>query len=172
MTSQATIEENKRIFNRYLEEFWNKGDLSVADEVLAPDVVFHDLVALGIPPGPAGVKQNYLAFRKGFPDLQKIVHDMLAEGDKIAIRWIAEGVHRGDFQGIPATYRGGTITGMSFVRMADGKIVEGWQDLDALGLLQQLGVFPKGNGLPRPLAWLLMARTRLEQARKRRAARR
>ncbi len=166
------IEENKRIFNRYLEEFWNKGDLTVADETLAPDVRFHDLIALGLPPGPGGVKQNYLAFRKGFPDLQMTVEDMVTEGDRIAIRWTAHGVHKGDFQGIPATYRSGTITGMSFVRMVDGKIVEGWQDLDALGLLQQLGMFPSGSGFPKPLGVLITLRTRFEQARKRRKARR
>ncbi len=79
------------------------------------------------------------AVRTAFRDLQVTVEDQIAEGDKVATRWTARGTHRGAFQGItqrvPATGKQWTVTGMALIRIANGKMVEGWTNFDALGLL-------------------------------------
>jgi predicted ester cyclase len=67
---------------------------------------------------------------------------MIAEGDKVAIRWAARGTHQGELLGIQPTGKQATWTGISIYRFADGKIVEAWWSKDVLGLLQQLGVIP------------------------------
>ncbi len=68
--------------------------------------------------------------------------DMTAEGDRVAVRWTARGTQTGEMMEIPATGKPTTVTGMFFNRLAAGKIVEGWGNFDALGMLQQLGVIP------------------------------
>jgi steroid delta-isomerase-like uncharacterized protein len=77
-----------------------------------------------------------------FPDLHFTIEDMVAEGDKVVVRWIVRGTHRGTFQDIPPTGKAVTLTGISLFRVANGRGVEVWTDADYLGMLQQLGVVP------------------------------
>ena len=81
-------------------------------------------------------------FRVAFPDLTVTVEDLVAEGNKVAARWIWGGTHRGDMMGIPPTNKQVAATGTSIHRVAEGKIVESWFNFDALGMMQQLGVVP------------------------------
>jgi steroid delta-isomerase-like uncharacterized protein len=156
----STIEENKAIMRSYLEGFWSGKDPSIADRIVAQDAVFHDLIEQKMPPGLNGVKQNYRSFRAAFPDFKFDIQDIVAEGDKVVVRWDAGGTHRGTFQGIPATNKYGGVSGISIVRIRDGKIIEGWQELDSLGLMQGLGVLPSGPP-PRFLVLLMTLRTKL-----------
>ncbi|MGZ9257838.1 MAG: ester cyclase [Candidatus Binatia bacterium] len=100
-----------------------------------------------MPTGPEGVKQLVSAWRTGFTDGRMIVDDMLAEGDKVVIRMTWQGTHNGVFYGVAPTGRQVSVTSMGIDRVANGKIVEGWGEVDMLGLFQQIGVIsPPGQG--------------------------
>lgn len=132
--------ENKQKLRRILEEFHSEGKLHLADEIVSPDYIAHGIP--GQPPGPEGLKQGSAWLHAAFPDLRFMVEDQIAEGEKVVTRWTLRGTHRGEFLGIAPTGKLVTITGVSIWRFADGKGVEAWVEMDWLGLLQQLGVFP------------------------------
>ena len=79
------------------------------------------------------------AYRNAFPDLTVRIDDLVAEGDIVAARWSGTGTHRGGGMGFAATGRGIQFSGMVFVRVQNGRLVEGWNNFDQLGMLQQLG---------------------------------
>ena len=134
-------ETNKAIYRRFIEEGFNAGQLAVLDEVLAPTYVDYDAPP-GTPPGPGGIKQIVSMFRAAFPDFQIAVEQQVAEGDTVSSRLTFRGTHRGELLGIPATGRPVTMTGLTMVRLANDRLVEGWVKNDMLGLLQQLGAAP------------------------------
>ena len=133
------VEENKALVRRFTEEFRNRGDLAVADELLAPNYVLHAGLGGDIH-GPEGMKQDIVVARSAFPDLHITIDDMVAEGDKVASRWTIRGTHRGAHTqlGIAPTGKQVTGWGMSIDRIVGGKIVETWNRYDSLGLMQQL----------------------------------
>src|SRR5690349_11583373 len=105
----------------------------------AEDGVAHGLGADGGPlKGHAGFENFHHAFTDAFPDVQVTVDDVIAEDDKVAIRWHATGTLQGNGLGVTATGRSMTITGMSIVRVKNGKIAEGWNNFDVLGMHQQV----------------------------------
>ena len=136
-----SAEEKKAIVRRLFEELWNQGKLDVADEIFATDYIFHEPIA-GEVRGPEGFKQFVSMYRIAFPDLQFRIEDQIAEGDKIVTRWTATGTHKGELMGISPTSVQVTVTGIGIARTDGGKIVEFWDNYDALGMLQQLGVVP------------------------------
>jgi len=132
--------DSKALVRRWFEEVWNKGRADAIGEMLMPDAAVH---GLGVPAkGPEGFKPFHAAFRDAYPDVHVVLDDVIAEGDLVAARWTAKATHRGAGLGFPATGRPVTITGMVFIRVRDGKIVEGWNNFDQLGMLQQLGQIP------------------------------
>ena len=135
-----SIEENKVLLRRLFEEVWNQGNLATVDELLAADYVLHDPAMLIR--GPEGFKAYVSAFRVAFPDLHATIEDQIAQDDKVAMRFTVRATHKGEFQGLPPTGKQITLSGINIQRFVDGKIVENWVNLDALGLLQQLGVLP------------------------------
>jgi predicted ester cyclase len=136
-----STEENKANARRVFEEVFNKGNLSVVDELIATNYVGH---APGMPDfkGPEGFKQYATMNRTAFPDLRMTTEDTVAEGDKVVNRWTARGTHKGDLMGIAPTGKQVTMTGMVITRYVGGKQVEAWVLSDMLGMLQQLGVVP------------------------------
>lgn len=118
-------------------ELYNSGNLAIADEVIAAEFVDH--ASPEEQPGPSGVKRMVASFRAAFPDAVVTLNQMVSEGDTVAFRFAIRGTHLGIFGGIPPTGRQITLTGMDFVRVRDGKIVELWSNQDTLGLLRQLG---------------------------------
>ncbi len=136
-----SAEGNKALIHEIIEEVWNKGDLEAVDRYFAPDYVDHSPLP-GQAPGSEGYKQAVVAMREAFPDLRLTLEDILAEGDKVAFRYTMEGTHQGDFMGIPPTGKPFSVGGMIFARIAEGKAVERWANLDTLGLMQQLGAIP------------------------------
>jgi predicted ester cyclase len=96
----------------------------------------------GQAPGREGIKQAFAEFRRAFPDMQMRVEDMLAEGDKVACRLVSRITHRGDFQGIRATGKAVTLSGIDILRIVNSMVVERWGEFDNLGFLQQLGAVP------------------------------
>ena len=137
-----SAEENKAISRRADEELFDRGNLEVADELFAPNFVHHDPVSGEDWRGPESVKQYAAMMRAAFPDLYYTVEDQIAEGDKVATRYRAGGTHQGELLGIPPTGNLVEITGISITRVDGGKIEEIWENYDALGMMQQLGVIP------------------------------
>ena len=135
-------EQNKALERRFVEEVWNKGNLALIDELVAPNFVDHTAPP-GLPPGAEGVKAFVKMYRDAFPDAQVTIHDILAEGDKVVYRWTGSGTHQGTLFGIPATGKKMSVDGMTIDRISGGKFVESWNILDQLGMMQQLGVIPK-----------------------------
>jgi predicted ester cyclase len=130
--------ENKALIERWFDEVWNQGRRDAIDEMFSPEGVAH-----GLGPdlhGPDGFKTFHATFRQAFPDVRVQVDELIAEGDKVAYRLTASGTHLGDRLGFAATSRGVRFTVMGSARIANGKIVEGWNVLDQMGMLTQLGV--------------------------------
>lgn len=120
---------------------WNAGDTAALDEVMTADVINHSPLP-GQPVGVEGFKQALRWMRSGVPDLTITINSSVTEADRVATRWTGTGTHLGMLMGIPATGKVVTVTGIDICRIADGRIVEYWQELDTLSLLQQLGVIP------------------------------
>jgi steroid delta-isomerase-like uncharacterized protein len=145
MTDNTTSEENKTIVRRVWEEFFIQGNLDKADEFFAPDYVNHDPAAPEDRHGPEELSQFLSMYHTAFPDMQFTIEDMIAEGDEIVVRWTVCGTHQGELMGIPPTNNRVTVTGMSIERVFGDKIVETWDNYDALGLMQQVGVIPESE---------------------------
>jgi steroid delta-isomerase-like uncharacterized protein len=141
--------DNKARFRRTYEEMLNRGDLSVVDEVIAPDFLNHEAPP-GMDRGPESMRGVVAMLRTAYPDLQFTIEELIAEGDIVAGRVTMRGTHRGPLMGMPPTGRSVRQAQMHFVRFRDGKAVEHWGVRDELGLMQQLGVMPgRAEGEPR-----------------------
>ena len=133
-------ETNKTVVRRLFEEVWNKGNLPVTDELFAPNYAHHDSSTPDVGRGPESEKKRATLYRTAFPDLRLTIEDIIAEGETVMARWSCRGTHKGDLSGIAPTGKQFTISGISVARFTNGKMVEGWVNWDALGLMQQLGV--------------------------------
>jgi steroid delta-isomerase-like uncharacterized protein len=136
-------EANKNVVRRLFEEVWNNGYLHVADELVAPNYIHHDTSTPDVGRGPESEKKRTTLYRTAFPDLRLTAEDIIAEGETVVARWSCHGTHRGDLNGIAPTGKPITISGVSIARFDNGKMVEGFVNWDALGLMQQLGVVPQ-----------------------------
>jgi len=136
-------EANKNVVRRLFEEVWNNGYLHVADELFAPNYIHHDASTPDVGRGPESEKKRATLYRTAFPDLRLTAEDIIAEGETVVARWSCHGTHRGDLNGIAPTGKPITISGVSIARFDNGKMVEGFVNWDALGLMQQLGVVPQ-----------------------------
>jgi steroid delta-isomerase-like uncharacterized protein len=133
-------QDNLTLARRAIEEVWNRGNYEVLPELVANDILIHaapdDIL------GHDGVRHFYDSLRQAFPDIHFTIEDQLADGDRIATRWSAQGTHKGMFQGLPATGKLVRLTGIDIDRFVNGKVVECWPEANELGLLQQLGLLP------------------------------
>jgi steroid delta-isomerase-like uncharacterized protein len=136
-----SLDENKALFRRWFEDVVNANDYSAVEELLAPNYQAH-FPGAPEPMDRDGHKGMVEMFASAFPDWQESIQDVIAEDDKVVLRVTAGGTHQGEFQGMPASGRTVTITGMGIARIEDGRIAESWWDFDALGLMQQLGAVP------------------------------
>ena len=128
---------NKQIVRRFSDELWGQGNLAVADDVLAMDLIEHNPL-----PGQGAVREGHkqvvALFRSAFPDLQVTTEDVLEEEDRVALRWKAEGTHHGDLMGLAPTGKRVTLTGIEILRVSGGKIVERWAEDNGQAVLAQL----------------------------------
>jgi steroid delta-isomerase-like uncharacterized protein len=134
-----STEDNKAHVRRGFEAV-NQKNLAVFDELLTPDVVFHN--ASTTMQGLEAYKQFLSMYMTAFPDLHFTIEDMIAEGDTVVARFTTRGTHQGNLMGIPPTGKQVSGTGMFIDRIVNGKGVEQWFNTDDLGLMQQLGVVP------------------------------
>ena len=133
-------EENKALVRLFEEEFWNKGNLAAADELMTAEAT---IVLPGM--GQVGchdVEGFAASLRGAFPDWYSTTDEFIAEGDGVAERWTGRGTHRNEFQGIAPTERQVTVPGFVFYRIVAGKIAEFRGLFDRLDLMQQLGAIP------------------------------
>ncbi|HSR33060.1 MAG TPA: ester cyclase [Anaerolineae bacterium] len=138
-----STEQNKEIVRQMVEEIFNRGNLSRADEFLAPDFIEREELPPGISRDREGVKQLTAMLRSAFPDFHATIDDMIAEGDKVVIRQTFSGTHKGEFMGVPPTGRSISIGVLDIIRIDGGKFVEHWGQMDNMGLMQQLGAIPE-----------------------------
>jgi predicted ester cyclase len=133
----VAIEQNKIIVTRLFEEMWLKGNLAVADELVAADYVLHNDL---LPSGREGLKQAVVMMRETFPAFGGRLEDVIAEKDRVACRWIRYSLHDGEFMDVSPTGKEVTIKGTNVYRLVEGKVVEEWIELDLFGLMRQIGV--------------------------------
>jgi steroid delta-isomerase-like uncharacterized protein len=136
-----SAEQNKALVRRFVEEAQTLHNMAAIDEYMSPNFVDHS-VPPGLPPGPEGVKMQFTMYISALPDLQAIIHDQVADEDKVVTRKTLRGTHQGDLMGIPPTGRMVDIEVIDILRIQDGKITDHWNNVDRLGLMQQLGVIP------------------------------
>jgi predicted SnoaL-like aldol condensation-catalyzing enzyme len=122
-------QKNKALTRWWWEEVWVKGNVAATDEFMAANYVDHPGLP-GLPPGPEGMKQALTYYRAAAPELQATLDDILAEGEKVALRWSARGTHLGEWLDVPPTGHHFTMSGISIYRIAQGKAVEGWNSIE------------------------------------------
>jgi steroid delta-isomerase-like uncharacterized protein len=136
-----SAEENKALARRELQEiFAANGNLDAAEDIYAPNYVSHQPAGDENLRGPEAIKQFAAGMRQAFPDLEIIIEEQIAEGDKVLTRFRTRGTHRGELWGIPPTGKVVEITNMSICRIEGGKMAEEWPAPDRLGMMQQLGL--------------------------------
>jgi steroid delta-isomerase-like uncharacterized protein len=136
-------EQNKNNVRRLFEEVWNKGNMSVTDELFSSNYNHHDSSSPDLGRGPESEKKRATLYRNAFPDIHLTIEEIIAEGETVVARWSCRGTHKGDLNGIAPTGKQFNITGVSIARFTNGKMFEGYINWDALGLMQQLGVVPE-----------------------------
>jgi steroid delta-isomerase-like uncharacterized protein len=133
--------ENKQIVRRFIQ-VWGKGPVSIVDELADPNIVVSYPLMPAPARGPEEFKGVLQLVHAAFPDLEVQVHDEIAEGDRVAVRWTLRGTQRGELLGIPSMNKHVAWDGITLFRLANSKVIEERGEEDALGFMQQLGVIP------------------------------
>jgi predicted ester cyclase len=131
--------DNAAVVRELFEQGLTGGDTAVIGRLVAPDVAFTEP---GVPAGREGLDLVAELDNDAFADWTYTVDDLLADGDRVAVRWTARGRHENTYVGEGPTGRDVVQTGMTMVALADGVVVAAWSHPDSLGLLQQIGVVP------------------------------
>jgi predicted ester cyclase len=134
-------EANKAVIRRFYEEVFNQKNMATIDELISPKHVDH-AAPPSLPGGPEGTKQLIGMYLTAFPDLHYTIEDLIAEDEKVVVRFTMRGTQRGPLMGIAPTNKQVTFSGIVIDRIEDGQFVETWFNMDMLGLLQQLGAVP------------------------------
>jgi len=134
----TSMEENKAIMLRQIEEIWNGKNLDAADELYHPQAV---TPYVDLPPGPAGCKAVASVFHTAMPDFHMTVEDILAEDDLVVARVNQTGTHGGELWGMPATGTRLEFAGLAVVKICDGRILSSWFQSDSMEVMGRLGVF-------------------------------
>jgi steroid delta-isomerase-like uncharacterized protein len=132
-------EENRAVIRRAYEEMWNERNVDAVDELVTGDFLNHPAINQQRR-GRQNLKEVIRIFEKAFPDFRYELEDIVAEGDKVAVRDVFTGTHEGDFMGIPATGNHVTMQTIHIYRFEGGRIAEHWAVRDEMGMMRQLGV--------------------------------
>ena len=134
----STAEQNKATVTRFNKEFIEAGNIEASHEIIAADFV-NQTARPGVPKGPEGVMYFFNHFLKpAFPDLKVVIHDQVAEADKVTTRKSFHATHTGEFFGVPATGKSVVMDIIDIVRLRDGKFVEHWNLLDWRSVIMRL----------------------------------
>jgi predicted ester cyclase len=129
---------NKALVRRFYREVYVDWNMALVDEVVSPRFTSHDWPDDGAR-GPLAFRDYYAAIRSAVPDARYEVDDLIAEGDKVVVRWRLLGTHEGDFGGIAATGRAIALKGIAIYRVDSGMLMERWVVSDLHGLLEEIG---------------------------------
>jgi steroid delta-isomerase-like uncharacterized protein len=135
MSVTQTSDKNKEIVRRIYEECLNSGQLELLNQL-----VDQNFVGINGQQGPSAFASIIQELRQGFPDIRWTIEDLIAEGDRVVVRWRWQGTHRGSFRGIPASQKQMTNSAIAIYQLRDNKVVQTWIQTDQLGFLQQIGV--------------------------------
>lgn len=116
-----SIETNKQVVRNLYEDVLSQGNLALIDQLVSPEMLNHN--GLG---GQEGFKQTVMMLRTAFPDIQYRVDDIIAENDKVVVRWTFHGTHLGPFEGREPTGRQVTNRAIAIFRLQEGQVVERW----------------------------------------------
>jgi steroid delta-isomerase-like uncharacterized protein len=134
-----SVEENVSLMRRWFQEVWNEGRVQTIYDLLAEDICGWGQDQPGVEiRKPADFVALFNRIHGAFPKQNMTVEDVFGSGDKVVVRWSSVMTHTGDHLGIPATNKAVRVTGITIARIANGKIVEGWDNWDQLALMQQL----------------------------------
>jgi steroid delta-isomerase-like uncharacterized protein len=137
-------EQNKTLVRQFVEEAQTRHNLAAVEEYLSADFVDHSAPP-GLPPDREGVKMQFGMFLAALPDLQAIIHDQVADDDKVVTRKTLRGTHHGSLFGVPPTGKMISIEVIDILRVRDGRLSEHWNQVDLLGVLRQLGALPEAS---------------------------
>jgi steroid delta-isomerase-like uncharacterized protein len=135
---------------RLLEDTFNTGNFEAIDQLVSPEATNHDPAQparMRYLRGPELLRQTVQLYRNAFPDVRMTIEEVIAAGDKVVLRWRAEGTHRGELEGMAPTGARASVTGISIDQWRDGKVVESWTQWDNLGMARQLGAAPPEGGM-------------------------
>ena len=143
-----SAEENIQLMRRWFQEVWNEGRMETVHELLSPDSVARgQRGAEAEIRGPEEFEKFVREIRGAFSNIQMKVEDVFGAGDKVVLRWSATMTHTGDAMGFPASGQTVRNRGITIARIVDGKIVEGWDNWDQLGMLEQIGAYKQPQSL-------------------------
>ena len=143
-----SLQENKALVRRYYEDAPYNPD--ACDEIFAPSFRFHAIHYATNPTidcTPESEKAVYERLKKAWGGWYMTIDELIAEGDRVMVRWTCRVTQRGEYRGLPPTNKQVTHSGINIFRIADGKIAEVWDLIDRLGVWQQLGVLPETSEL-------------------------
>jgi predicted ester cyclase len=143
--SERVIQDNIDLVRHFYDEIFNSGNLSVVDEIVAPEFVEH--IPQPVPgthstTGPEAIRSFAAMFRGAIPDLSVSIDDVIASGDKVVTRVTWQGTQSGPLFGADPTDKHMHFTGIDIVRIESGRFVEHWGEVDVLGALEQVGYLP------------------------------
>jgi predicted ester cyclase len=140
-----SLQSNLLLCCDFAQKMINERDLTVAPDFIAEDSVHHEFG--DVPPdlqgGPRAMAQFINLYLQAFPDLRLIFEDTMADRDRVVTRWRLEGTQTGPLMGITASGRRVSIEAIRIDRIENARIAESWMQMDALGLLEQIGALPK-----------------------------
>jgi steroid delta-isomerase-like uncharacterized protein len=134
-------EQNKAVVRRIVEDHWNKKNPALIGELFATDCAFH--TPDGALHGQDGARQLYNAYATAFPDFRLSTDDILADGNKVVVRYTFTGTHKGPLAAVPASGKPANVQGIAIVRLAGGKADEVRFVWDKFALMQQIGALPR-----------------------------
>jgi predicted ester cyclase len=138
----SSSEEAKAIIRRWNEQGWSGGKYELAYEIISPEMKVHGAGGQAVGMGPDGLIDLIRTWRTAFPDGRMEIDDLIVEGDLVAIRNTWYGTHEVEFYGVPPSGNSVAVTSVGLDRVTDGKVSEGWGELDMVGMMQQMGALP------------------------------
>jgi steroid delta-isomerase-like uncharacterized protein len=138
-------ESNAEVVRRWFEQGWNQGDADLADQIFSPNYVHHVSTHPQLVTGVEETRRNIAIFSAAFPDMHFTIEDQVSQGDRVMTRWTMRGTHDGDLLRIKATGKPVEVQGMVVSRFENGLIVEEWDLVNTLGMLEQLGALEEGR---------------------------
>jgi predicted ester cyclase len=130
----------RHVFERFIGEAFNGGNVRVLNELISTDHVSH--LPSGDHYGPEGVRIDIATFRGAFPDLELVINEVIESDDLLVCRYTIRGTHQGQLLGIAPSDHRVRIDAICIERFSDGKMAERWVQYDGIGLLQQVGAIP------------------------------